>query len=227
MLDTLSITAVISAAAIDSVNPCAIAVLVFLITFLGVLKSPKKMLGIGLIYIAMVYLTYFLAGLGILALLGIGSSTITLVIYKFAGVLLLVLGLINIKDFFWNGKGLSLKIPESKKPLIEKYVKKASIPAAIVLGILVSAFELPCTGGMYIAILSLLAVKASYATGIAYLLLYNLIFVLPLIIILLVVYFGYSSQKIEQLRKQSRSWLRLIIGLLMFVFGILILAGVL
>jgi len=227
MFDSVTITTVISAAAIDSINPCAIAVLVFLITFLSILKKPKKMLGIGLIYIAIVYVTYFLAGLGILALLGIASSTITLVIYQFAGILLIILGLINIKDFFWNGKGISLKIPESKKSTIEKYVKKASIPAAIVLGLLVSAFELPCTGGIYIAILSMLAVNASYTTGILYLLLYNLIFILPLIVILLVVYYGYSSKKIEDIRKQSRSWLRLFIGLLMLVFGILILAGVL
>ncbi len=226
MFDSVTITTVISAAAIDSINPCAIAVLVFLITFLSVLKSPKKMLIIGLIYIAIVYITYFLAGLGILAALGVASSTITLTIFKLSAVLLIILGLLNIKDFFWYGQGLSLSIPESKKPTIEKYVKKASIPAAIILGLLVSAFELPCTGGVYIAILSLLAVKTSYTTGILYLLLYNLIFVLPLIVILLVVYYGYSSKKIEEMRKQSRSWLRLIIGLLMLVFGILILAGV-
>ncbi|MFZ5364682.1 MAG: GAP family protein [Patescibacteria group bacterium] len=225
MFDSISIAAVISAAAIDSINPCAIAVLIFLITFLAALKNPKRMLGIGLAYIGMVYLTYFMAGMGILALLGIGSNTVTLTIYKFAAILLIILGLINIKDFFWNGRGISLKIPESKKPIIEKYVKKASWPAAIILGFLVSAFELPCTGGVYIAILSLLAVKTAYATGIAYLLLYNFIFILPLLIILMVVYLGYSSQKIESLRKQSRSWLRLIMGLLMLVFGIMILAG--
>jgi len=226
MLDSLTITTVISAAAIDSVNPCAIAVLIFLITFLSFLKNPKKLLLIGLIYIFSVYLTYFLAGLGILTLLGIASTTITLVIYQAAGILLIILGLISIKDFFWDGKGLSLKIPESKKATIEKYVKKSSIPAAIILGLLVSAFELPCTGGVYIAILSLLAVNASYVTGVLYLLLYNCIFILPLLIILIIVCFGYSSQKLEKLRKQSRSWLKLIIGLMMLTFGILILAGV-
>ena len=222
----MTITTVISAAAIDSVNPCAIAVLIFLITFLSILKNPKKLVLVGLIYIFSVYITYFLAGLGILALLGVASTTITLVIYKAAGILLLILGLISIKDFFWDGKGLSLKIPESKKPIIEKYVKKSSIPAAIILGLLVSAFELPCTGGVYIAILSLLAVNASYVTGVFYLLLYNFIFVLPLLIILTIVRLGYSSQKLEKLRKQSRSWLKLIIGLMMLTFGILILAGV-
>lgn len=226
MFDSVTITAVISGAAIDSINPCAIAVLVFLISLLSVLNNSRKMLMIGLIYIGIVYLTYFLAGLGILKLLGLVSGSITLGIYIFAGILLIVLGLINIKDFFWNGKGISLKIPESKKPLIEKYAKKASIPAAIILGFLVSAFELPCTGGVYIAILSLLAVKSSFITGTTYLLLYNLIFVLPLLLILLIVYFGYSSEKMEKLRQQSRSFLRLIIGLLMLTFGVFITLGI-
>ncbi|HUT22517.1 MAG TPA: GAP family protein [Candidatus Bipolaricaulota bacterium] len=226
MFDSLTISTVLGAAAIDSINPCAIAVLVFLLTFLSVLKKPKQMLSVGLVYIFFVYLTYFLAGIGLMAALGLASNTLTITIYRLSAVLLIFLGLINIKDFFWYGKGLSLSIPESKKPLIEKYVRKASLPAAIVLGVLVSAFELPCTGGVYIAILSLLAVNASYLNGVLYLLLYNLIFVLPLIIILMLVYFGYSSKKLEELRKKSRSWLRLIIGLAMLVFGIMILTGI-
>jgi len=91
MFNSLTLTTIISAAAIDAINPCAIAVLVFLLTFLSVLKNPKRLLLIGIIYVASVYITYFLAGMGILALLGLGSTTITLTIYKFAGILLIIL----------------------------------------------------------------------------------------------------------------------------------------
>ena len=57
----------------------------------------------------------------------------------------------------WKKKGFILAIPESKKPVIERYIKTATLPAAFVLGVLVGIFELPCTGGIYLAILSLMS----------------------------------------------------------------------
>lgn len=223
MFDNLTIPAIVGGAAIDSINPCAFAVMIFLLGYLLALGSPKLALRVGLVYIATIFIVYFFAGLGILKALT--AFDIAGIIYKIAAVLLIFIGLVNIKDFFWYGKGFTLAIPESKKPLIQKYISKASIPAAVVLGFLVSAFELPCTGGVYLAILSLLAARETQLAGIPYLLLYNLIFVLPLFIILGLVYFGISAKQMEEWRTKNRKWLRLVLGLGCVVLGVLMLWG--
>lgn len=223
MFSNLTIPAIIGGAAIDSINPCAFAVLIFLLGYLLAIGSPKLILKVGLVYISTVFVVYFLAGFGILKALTVFN--VAGAIYKIAGVLLIFVGLLNIKDYFWYGKGFTLAIPESKKPLIQKYIRKASIPAAIILGVLVSAFELPCTGGVYLAVLGLLASHETQLRAVPYLLLYNLIFVLPLFIILGLVYFGYSAQKMEEWRGKNRKWLRLLLGVGALVLGILILLG--
>lgn len=221
MFDYLTIPALVGGAAIDSINPCAFAVMIFLLGYLLALGSSKLILRIGLVYIVTIFAVYFLAGLGLLrALTAFGVAGI---IYKIAAVILLFVGLVNVKDFFWYGKGFTLAIPESKKPLLQKYIRKASIPAAVVLGFLVSAFELPCTGGVYIAILGLLASRETQISAVPYLLLYNFIFVLPLFIILGLVYFGISAKQMEEWRTKNRKWLRLVLGLGSLVLGVLML----
>lgn len=223
-MNTLTLPLVIFGALGDSVNPCAIAVLVFLVTFLMSLKvRGKKFLSIGAIYILFVYLTYFFAGLGLLTIVrGIG---VTKLLYYFAALIVLFAGLVNLKDAFWEGKGISLAIPKSAKPIIQKYIKAASIPAAIMLGILVSLFELPCTGGIYIAIIGLLAEQATKIQGILYLLLYNFIFVLPLIIILIISLFGFSNEKLNAWRKKNKKTMKLIMGVTMILLGILMISA--
>ncbi len=218
----LTLGAILGAAIVDSINPCAFAVLIFLLMYLTTIGATRRTLKIGIAYIVTVFITYFLAGLGLLT--AIQSFGWTRQIFYIAAFVSIGAGLINIKDFFWYGKGITLAIPESRKPTIEKYIHKASLPAAIILGVLVSMFELPCTGGVYLAILSLIA-KNAYASAIPYLLLYNFIFVIPLIIILFVVYFGVSAEKAEKVRFEKRKWLRLIMGLVMLALGLAMLFG--
>lgn len=221
MFTNLTLPAVIGAAVIDSINPCAFAVLIFLLTYLVALKSKKKILTVGLTYIITVYIVYFLAGLGLLSALA--SAKITSTIYYLAGILLIILGLIDIKDYLWpSEKGPLLKIPESKKSVIEKWVKKSSLPGAIVLGFLVSAFELPCTGGVYLAILAMLADQTTKLNAALYLLLYNFFFILPLLIIWGLTYWGYSSEKIKTWQERKKKSMRLILGVGMVVLGVLI-----
>jgi cytochrome c biogenesis protein CcdA len=217
---SLSLPAVIGAAIIDSINPCAFGVLIFLMTYLVALRLPKKMISVGLTYIVTVYIVYFLAGLGILSALA--SFAITNIIYKLSGILLIILGLVNLRSFLIPNSTWTLKIPESRKPQIEKWAKKASLPAAVVLGFLVSAFELPCTGGVYVAILGMLAIRNNLSVSISYLLLYNLFFILPLIAIWLFVIFTQSSQAIKDLYVKHKTALRLIMGIGMIGLGVAI-----
>jgi cytochrome c biogenesis protein CcdA len=210
---------VILTAAIDSINPCAIGVLVLLIaTLLGLSKDKGKMIKVGLIYITAVFLTYLLAGFGLLAF--IQKFNISEQLSWVVGALVIVLGLIEAKDFFWYGKGITLAIPAKRAEQIKKMMKKVSVPGSIVLGIFVAAVELPCTGGPYLAITTLLA-KIGFSMEVFWLLvLYNFIFVLPLIIILCIVAFGVSAESVRAWKDKQKKWMRLFIGLIMIALGI-------
>lgn len=214
----LTMLAVIGAALADSINPCAFAVLAFLLLYVSSVGSKKRMLKVGFVYIVTVYVVYFLSGLGIFS--AIQSFNLTRIVYNIAAIVLILAGLIEIKDFFWYGKGISLAIPQRGKPLIEKYIHIASIPAAIVLGVIVSLFELPCTGAVYFSILSLLASKLTMAGALPWLLLYNLIFVLPLFVILLGVYFGISPERVHGWSEGRKKFMRLALGLIMIALGL-------
>lgn len=206
---------VLTAGVIDSINPCAFAVLVFLMTYLlATFSDKKRMLVSGLVYIAVVYLTYLTAGLGILEFVRIAGAS--LIFYYVAGVLAIAAGLINLKDFFWYGKGITLRIPQSRKPTIRKWVERASLPAAIVLGFLVALFELPCTGGIYLAILAMLA---SNGEALLYLIVYNIMFVLPLVLILLFVYFGLRVEQVKAFKESKKNWMKLAMGIFLLLLG--------
>ncbi|MEM3399995.1 MAG: hypothetical protein QXP42_04155 [Candidatus Micrarchaeia archaeon] len=217
-----ALSLIVVAALVDSINPCAFAVLIFLLTYLMAIGERSRMLKIGMVYICVIYVVYFVAGLGLLAF--VQSLAISMLVYKFAAIVAIFGGIVNIKDFFFYGKWFSLEIPKSKKEVIEKYVHLATLPAVIALAILVAGFELPCTGGVYFAILAMLA-RGTFERAVAYLLIYSLFFVLPLIVILILFYQGYSGEKLESLRIEKRRLMRLIIGVVMIFLGAGMLLG--
>lgn len=227
MEQTLTIPIVLSAALLDSINPCVIGVLVFLLAFLvSVFKSPTKMLLAGLAYTLAVYLTYFLLGFGIL-LFAVGTG-FTRGVYWVAAIIAILAGLLEIKDYFWYGKGFSLQMLPGAAERIKRYTERirtldAKSPwlaygMAFVLGVFVPLVELPCTGAPYFAILALIA-EHSYARAIPYLLLYNLVFIAPLLVIIGLVYSGRSSQAIEDWRLRNREAMRLIVGIFLLALG--------
>ncbi|MBI5152669.1 GAP family protein [Candidatus Peregrinibacteria bacterium] len=219
-MEDLRFLTVFLTALVDSVNPCAIGVLVILITtILSLYEDRKKLIRVGLIYIAAVYVSYFLAGVGLLYF--IHKLQIADKLGVFVGALIILLGLVEIKDFFWYGKGFSLKIPESKMEKIKKHIEKITIPGAIVLGFFVSAVELPCTGGPYLAITTMLAREIDFRT-ICYLLFYNFIFVLPLIVIIVLAYLGGSIVKISEWKQEKKALMRLFTGIFMIGLGVVL-----
>ena len=228
MSDQLTIGIVLGAALIDSINPCVFGVLIFLVTFMfNLFKSPHKMLLGGLLYSAVVYITYLLLGFGILKLaLNTGLAT---TFYWAAALIAIIAGLLEIKDYFWYGRGFTLQIVPGGAERIKYYTSKIEKmegrhPALLLLtivglGIFVVLVELPCTGAPYLAILGLLS-KGDFATAVPLLLVYNLIFILPLLIIIGIAYFGTSSERLEEWRQEHRGLMRLGIGLFMLVLGL-------
>jgi cytochrome c biogenesis protein CcdA len=221
----LTIPAVITAALIDSINPCAFAVLIFLLTYLVSLKERRRVLIAGLIYISAVFVVYFLSGLGLFAL--VQQAGIAGIVATIAAIIAIIAGIINVVDAVRDKAIPTLSIPPSQKDRIQDYVTKATLPAAFLLGALVSIVELPCTGGVYLAILGMLSSSMALSAGLPYLLLYNAIFVTPLIVILLVVYAGVSADTLETMRLGGRRWMRGMIGMFLIVLGTLMLSGIL
>lgn len=228
-LDQITIPVILITGLIDSVNPCAIGVLIFLVSaLLALSRDRKRMLLVGFIYIAAVYITYFIAGLGLIWF--INRWDIIEEVGIVVGFLLVVLGFIELKDAFSRGQEFLLGIAPQYAARIKKIARHATIPGVIVLGFFVSAVELPCTGGPYLAITTYIAAvlktvhfdAVQFARAIGYLLLYNFIFVLPLLIILGAVYAGMSIKAIQRWKQTYRKWMRLAMGLLMVGLGILL-----
>jgi len=223
----LTLPLVIGAALLDSINPCVFGVLIFLIAFMTrVFKSANKMLIGGLIYTAVVYGSYFIIGLGFLKFtVSFGFSA---AVYWVAAIIAIGVGLVEIKDYFWYGKGFSLQmIPGAAKRLkyflrkIEEMHKKdgyLSYVMAGLLGIFVVLVELPCTGAPYLAILAILG-RGDLTSGIPLLLLYNFVFILPLFVIIGVAYFGKSSKKLEMWREKHKGTMRLAVGIFLISLG--------
>lgn len=197
----LTLGVVTTAALLDSINPCAISVLILTVGFLlSLQKTKKEILKIGLTYILALYLTYLFIGLGVLrALSFFGFPNF---IARIGATILALTGLINLAGYFIPNFPIKLKISNSAHGVLAKYMAKATYPSVFVLGILVGLYEFPCTGGPYLSILSLVNHTQTFATGLWYLIYYNFIFVLPLIIILLISSWSFTVEKLDFLRKK-------------------------
>lgn len=216
-LPTLSI--VIGSAAIDSINPCAIGVLILMISVvLGGKNSTKRLLLLGSLYIGAIFLTYLLAGLGLVYFLSSVPLYVAEYLSLIVGGFVIIAGLLEIKDYFWYGKGFSLQIPHVFIDKIHQFSKNVTIPGVIVLGSFIAAVELPCTGAPYLAIITLLSLNFD-AYAFALLVLYNIVFVLPLIVILLMVAGGMKVSKVKKWKQSNKGYMRMAIGLMLILLG--------
>lgn len=218
----IALPILIGAAIVDSINPCAFGVLIFLVAYL--LKSfahqRRKILIHGLTYIFAVFITYLLAGLLLLPLIA-GIGKLSLLVYGLIGGVIILAGLLELKDAFWYGKGPSLALIPGADKRIELYARKisSSVFGAFGLGVFVALVELPCTGAVYLAILSLLSLVGFSTGAILLLIIYNLIFVLPLVIILVILYKGIDVAKLEIWRRTHRNLMRGALGLTLIGLG--------
>jgi cytochrome c biogenesis protein CcdA len=204
---------------IDAINPCAIGVLILMISvLLGSKTSTRRMVFLGSVYIFGVFITYLLAGLGLMYYFATLPLAVTEYISITVGTFIILAGILEIKDFFWYGKGFSLHIPVYFANKIQKYSTNVTVPGLLLLGAFVSAVELPCTGGPYLAIITLLSQYFDF-TAFLMIVLYNIIFVSPLIIILLMVASGTKLYKVKKWKQDARGHMRLAIGLLLVAMG--------
>lgn len=206
-------------AAIDAINPCAIGVLILMLSVIVTQgRSIRRMVWLGTLYIAAVFAVYLLAGLGLTYALAQIPLSFTEYLSMAVALLVILAGILEIKDFFWYGRGFSLAIPLVFSRKLERFAQRTSVIGVILLGAFVSLVELPCTGAPYLAIITLLS---QYWNAQAFLLLvlYNLIFISPLIVILALVASGLHLHHVKAWKEQARGKMRLAIGLLLIALG--------
>ena len=213
---------VLSTGFLDGLNPCAFAVLLFFVAFLFTIRrTAASIWAMGLIYVAAIYLAYFLIGLGLMqAVLFVDDHHF---MARVGSWLVIGLGLINLKDYFFPQLPLHLRIPTIAHGTIQDWLKRATFPAAAVGGFLVGLCTFPCSGGIYVAIVGLLAARTTYLQGVGYLGLYNLAFVLPLVLILAGVGNRRIMHRVRLAEQSSRRWVRLATGAGMVAIGAIIL----
>ena len=210
-----TILTVFTAAAVDSINPCAIGVLILMMSVvLAGGSSLKRMLFLGLVYTTAVFLVYLGAGLGLVYFF----TRIPLVLTEYLSVgvaaFVVLAGIVEIKDYFWYGRGFSLAIPAGMAKKIHDFASRTTVWGIAFLGAFVSAVELPCTGAPYLAIITILSQYFDF-TAFLLLVFYNIVFVAPLLIILLLVASGKKIQEIKGWKQENRGFMRLAIGVLL------------
>lgn len=210
---------IVTVAAIDSINPCAIGVLILMMSILlSSKRSSRRMLLLGSLYIFAIFLTYLSAGLGLIYFFASIPLFLTEYLSIAVGLLVVLAAILEIKDYFWYGRGFSLAIPTALSKKLHGYASKTTIFGVMFLGVFVAGVELPCTGAPYLAIITILSQFFDF-TAFLLLVLYNIIFVVPLLIILLIVILGKKLHKVKKWKQEVRGTMRLAIGLLLWILG--------
>lgn len=221
--DSMTLKAITLAALADSINPCAIMILVILLSSLLVYQkeSKKRIVLTACAFILAVYLTYFLLGLGLASIVATVQASKTIVMI--VGIIAILVGLANLKDAFFYRKGdWAIEIPEKWRTKLTKIILAVTSPyGAFTAGIIVTMFELPCTGGPYLFGLSLIATSPTFTERLLLLAFYNIIFVFPLIAISFLVIQGKMTiEKAEKLKNDNVRFMHFLTGVIMLGVGI-------
>ncbi len=222
---TLTLPLVIIAGLVDGFNPCAFAVLLLFITFtMGMLQLQANyrygLLRVGSIYISGIFVTYVLIGVGFLGAISFFSTTHA--VGKAAAFISMMLGVVLMKDYFVPG-GFGLAIPGSLHTPINNWIKRTSAPGVFGAGVLVGLCTVPCSGGIYLAVLGLLTLQSTLAEGIFYLLLYNLMLIMPLVAVLLASSNRVVVDKMVAWQSRNKERVKLLMGSFMVAMGFVIL----
>jgi len=216
----------------DSVNPCAIAVLTMVLVAI-LIQHPdkrKKVLYAGLSFVAAIYLGYLFYGTIIITFFKAFAEFMranSTYIYDGLAILAMLLGALNIKDFFMYKPGnFATEMPKFMRPRVKRIINGiTSTWGAFIIGFLVTLFLLPCTIGPYIVASGLLS-QLGFISTLPWLLYYNLIFILPMLIITLIVYWGFARvEDVSGWKERNIKILHLVAGILLFLVGIALLTG--
>lgn len=204
----------------DGINPCAIGMMVMLLGYLIVFaKRPQHVVKIGLLYVASVFITYLVIGLVFYSVVQQLQNVISVgVVNRVVGVVLGLAAVIMLKDVVWPNSPIHLRIPGASKERLMGLIEKVSIPGVILLGMVVTVLETPCSLPLYVGTATVLANSGlALPVVIGYFLYYNFLFVLPLLIVLVVVWRGKKLVEVSEWEHKAERYMKLSLGILLLL----------
>ncbi len=230
--------AVVAAALIDGINPCAFATILFFISYLAVSRRRRRELVlIGLAFSGGVFLAYLLVGLGAMSLMRFLNSfrVVGIVLYALMAVSCFVLAGFSIKDYTLARQGklheMRLNLPNGLRERIKGRIRASSgafAGAAFLSGLFVSLMELACTGQVYLPTITfVVSIPEMRANAVLFLVLYNLVFIVPLLVVLFLAAYGVSAVRFQEWFMRHVATAKLVMVALFLVLGGLLLVQVL
>ncbi len=231
---SMSWLTVVLAGLVDGLNPCAFATLIFFVSYLTLSgRQGREVICVGLSFTLGVFLAYLAVGLGfykVLDLLGGWLDTIAKVVYGLTAALCLGLAVFSFIDFFKARQGkldeLSLKLPEKLRKRINKVIRKGRdsrtyVIGAFVTGLIISMLELACTGQVYLpTIIFVSSMPELRLRAVLYLVLYNLLFILPLAVVFILAYYGTTSKDLTKFLQKNAAAVKIGMALIFLVLGV-------
>ena len=224
---------VLGAGLLDGVNPCAFTTIIFFVSYLALMgRKGREILLVGASFTAAVFLTYLLVGLGILGFLQSLEviKFFSRIIYLLAALFCFLLVALSLYDFYKIRQGriddISLKLPQALQRRVHQTIRERRkmsgfISATFVTGFFVSLLELACTGQVYLpTIIFVTGVPELRSHAVAYLILYNLMFILPLVIIFLLTFYGTTSKELTVFFRAQAGTVKLLTALLFAILGV-------
>jgi cytochrome c-type biogenesis protein len=230
----LTIPTVMAAGFADGFNPCAFALLVLFATYTltlvnavtasgtPTLEARRRLLGAGSLYVGAVFVTYFIIGIGLLSFLGwLGRDHL---VARGASILALGMALWMLKDVFLPGVGPSMMAPGGTHGRMQKSMERGGLAGMLIAGVLVGICTVPCSGAMYLQITAVLHASGGGVTGLALLALYNIAFIVPLLMLLLAVSNRRVLGQLGRWNRANSPWIKagLAIAVIAMSFGLLV-----
>ena len=224
---------VVAAGLIDGINPCAFATLIFFVSYLTLSgRKGKEVLLVGGGFTLGVFIAYLAVGLGLYQLLDLVGGTLDIIskiVYGLTGVFCLVLAVLSFLDYRKAKKNgtndMLLKLPEPLRKRINSTIRKGRgtqnyVIGAFVAGMLVSLLELACTGQVYLpTIIFVSSIPEMRLQAILYLVIYNLLFILPLVVIFVLVYYGTTSKDLTKFLQERAALVKLLMTFVFIALG--------
>jgi cytochrome c biogenesis protein CcdA len=208
---------------VDGLNPCAFATLVFFVSYLALSgRKGREILAVGAAFTLGVFLAYLAVGLGFYEVLGMLGHLLTRLgrwVYGLTAVLCAGLAVVSLLDYLKARRGdigdMSLNLPHSLRMRINAVIRRgrgaqAYMVGAFVTGLIVSFLELACTGQVYLpTIIFVTSVPELRVRAVLYLVLYNLLFILPLIVVFILAYYGTTSKDLTRFMQRNAATVKL------------------
>ncbi|MDD5020273.1 MAG: hypothetical protein PHS61_07660 [Candidatus Omnitrophica bacterium] len=240
--------AVIGAGLVDGINPCAFTVIVFFVSFLSVMGYRRReMAVIGLAYILAVFVTYLAIGLGLFNIFYRLDAFFLLSrgLYFLIGALSMFLGGLAVRDYLLYKKtgktdDMALQLPGPVKrkihALVGEYYRKTPegrakalgglFVSALVVGFLISLLEAVCTGQLYLPTIVIVLKEGSLrARALFYLVLYNFMFIIPLVGVLSLALLGTTSRDFEGFAKKRLGLIKITMAAVFLGLGLALWSG--